>query len=30
VFLYERDWRYAVVTGVVLIITIISIRTGAG
>jgi uncharacterized membrane protein len=30
VFLYERDWRYVVVTGVVLIITIISIRIGAG
>lgn len=30
VFLYERDWRYAVATSIVLIITIISIRTGAG
>ena len=30
VFLYERDWRYAAITAVVLVITIISIRTGAG
>jgi uncharacterized membrane protein len=30
VFLYERDWRYAAITAVVLVITLISIRTGAG
>ncbi len=30
VFLYERDWRYAAITAVVLVITIVSIRTGSG
>ena len=30
VFLYERDWRYALITAIVLAITLISIRTGAG